>query len=81
MRQPEAARDLTHGKLVHWISEWAAAFTLFQQLIPAVMASRHPIFTYDQLSVLQAVLAQVFDAYVLLRANLTYTENQHPADH
>ena len=74
----EAARNLSHGRLVRWVSEWSSALTTFQQISHELVAAHHPDLSDDKISIFQAYIAQLFDGFLLLRASLAFIEHRNP---
>ena len=74
----EAARNLSHGRLVRWVSEWSSALTTFEQISHEVVAAHHPDLSDDKINIFQAYIAQLFDGFLLLRASLAFIEHRNP---
>ncbi len=74
----EAARALSHSRLVRWVAGWASALTLFQQMIHELVAAHDPDLSDDKISMFQAYTAQLFDGFLLLRASLASLEHRNP---
>ena len=73
----EAARALSHGRLVRWVAEWSSALTVFQQIIHELVAAHHPDLSDDKISLFQVYTAQLFDGFLLLRASLAVIERRN----